>query len=63
MHEEISNEELLYPTVEYKLINEEKDNENEIEKEKNLIYIYYFFFVDISEISLRLNFGKYVNNI
>jgi len=59
MYDEITNEELISPTVEFKLLYNE---EEKIIKENNFIFIYHFCFIDISEISSKLNFGKYVNN-
>ena len=63
LYDEITNEELLFPTVEYKLVNEDLEKEKEKGNGISLIFIYHFCLIDISEISLKLNFGKYVNNI
>ena len=58
LYEEITNEELINPIIEFKLIEEESILENPIKSK--FIYIYHLSFIDISELSMELNFGKYV---
>ena len=58
LYDEITNEELINPIIEFKLIEEESILENPIKSK--FIYIYHLSFIDISELSMELNFGKYV---